>query len=396
MQHADTDALRSYHDATKHSPSSVRTDGHTLDWEIQPVPYKIYESLDAIALPRDWTPAAMPALDAIGGVGGATDAIVALDLPTLARVLHLTAGIVRKAVSPDGHERYFRAAACTGALYHVDLYVICGALPGLDAGVYHFSVHDFALRRLRTGDQRGHVVAASGTEPAIAHAPVVLAAASTYWRNAWKYQARAYRHCFWDSGTLLANLLAVTAAVDLPTRVVLGFVDQTIDVLLGLDTDREAPLALVALGANGGDISARAVPALPIEPLSLPTVALSTREVDYPAIRAAHAASALAAPDEVRAMRNGATPVPALPAPTGETIPLRPSTTVPGETIDAVIRRRGSSRQFAQSGITFEELSTMLVRATGSIPMNMTRRSTLRISYAIPVRQRRAELNFES
>jgi hypothetical protein len=25
------------------------------------------------------------------------------------------------------------------------------------------------------------------------------------WRNAIKYQAREYRHAFWDSGTILAN-----------------------------------------------------------------------------------------------------------------------------------------------------------------------------------------------
>jgi hypothetical protein len=32
------------------------------------------------------------------------------------------------------------------------------------------------------------------------------------WRNAWKYQARTYRHCFWDAGTLLANLNVSTQA----------------------------------------------------------------------------------------------------------------------------------------------------------------------------------------
>ena len=81
----------------------------------------------------------------------------------------------------------------------------------------------------------GEVVEATAAEPAIVDAPVVLVAASTFWRNAWKYQARTYRHCFWDSGTILANLLAASAATDMPARVVLGFVDQTINTLLGLD-----------------------------------------------------------------------------------------------------------------------------------------------------------------
>src|SRR5207249_2548322 len=110
------------------------------------------------------------------------------------------------------------AAAGTGALSHIDLYLTSGPLDDLEAGVYHFGPHDFALRRLRAGDHRAAVVAATAGEPAIATAPVIVACTSTFWRNAWKYQARTYRHCFWDDGTLLANL-AVAAAVDLPARV---------------------------------------------------------------------------------------------------------------------------------------------------------------------------------
>ena len=48
----------------------------------------------------------------------------------------------------------FRAAACTGALYHIDLYLVCAELQDISAGVYHFSPHDFALRRLRRGISR--------------------------------------------------------------------------------------------------------------------------------------------------------------------------------------------------------------------------------------------------
>jgi hypothetical protein len=53
----------------------------------------------------------------------------------------------------------------------------------------------------------------------------VLVCTSTFWRNAWKYQARTYRHCFWDTGNAARNLLAVAAADGVPARVVVGFVD---------------------------------------------------------------------------------------------------------------------------------------------------------------------------
>ena len=102
--------------------------------------------------------------------------------------------------------------------------------------------------RLRAGDYRSVLVDASGEEPAIGNAPCVIVSASTFWRNAWKYQARAYRHCYWDNGTILANLLAAAASRRVAAKIVVGFVDATVNQLLGLDSQREAPLSLAALG----------------------------------------------------------------------------------------------------------------------------------------------------
>jgi SagB-type dehydrogenase family enzyme len=299
------------------------------------------------------------------------------DLAALARLLHLSAGIVRKAIHPGGHEVYFRAAACTGALYHVDLYVACRALADLDAGVYHFGTHDFALRRLRSGDHRGAFVAAAAGDPGLAAAPVIVVCASTFWRNAWKYQARTYRHAFWDAGTILANLLAVAAADGLPARPVLGFVDAAVNGLLGLDGEREAALALVGVGHD----PAPPPPAPASPPLALATVPLSARTIDYPEIREAHAASSFTTADEVKRWREAAhTSSEAVasspPARSESEIALATPGTDPGPTIDTAIRKRGSSRSFARTAITFAELSTLLARATGRVPSESPARAT--------------------
>src|SRR6185369_16337447 len=139
-----------------------------------------------------------------------------------------------------GGEIFFRAAACTGALYHIDVYAVCAELPDLPAGVYHFGPHDFALRRLREGDHRATLIAATASESAVATAPVVLVLTSTFWRNAWKYRARTYRHCYWDAGTLLANFFAAAASVHLRAGAVLGFADAAVNALVGIDPAREA------------------------------------------------------------------------------------------------------------------------------------------------------------
>jgi SagB-type dehydrogenase family enzyme len=363
MANGDISAARRYHEQTKHSVARLRAHPHYLDWEIKPLPFKIYPRLQGSALPRELPPSRVPALIAIGS--SATAVLDVPDLKGLARILHFSAGITRKKTYPGGQEHYFRAAACTGALYHIDLYVICGDLPGLSAGVYHFGPHDFALYPLRPGDHRGVLIEATGAEASVAHAPVILVCASTYWRNAWKYQARAYRHCFWDSGTLLANLLAVAAAGAVAARIVCGFVDDTVSALLGLDAHREGPLALVALGRD--QFAVKSQPAVPA--IMLETLPLSAREVDYPPIREMQAASSLQRPEEVRAWRERTASVPSQSAPSGEIIPLRPlaEEAIPAETIDSVIARRGSTRQFAHVPISFEQLSTMLRAATRGI-----------------------------
>ena len=70
---SDGRAALDYHATTKHSPISIRTNRHSLDWANQPMPFKVYEDLDPIELPRGLSPSSVPALDAIGGgipVGG--------------------------------------------------------------------------------------------------------------------------------------------------------------------------------------------------------------------------------------------------------------------------------------------------------------------------------------
>jgi len=355
----DVEATWEYHEGTKHSFQSVHSSQHLLDFENQPLPFKIYPGLEPIPLPRELEPSGVPALEALAASAAEPEGERLPDLKLLARLLHYSAGITKRIRHPHG-EMLFRAASCTGALYHIDLYLVCADLPDLEAGVYHFGAHDFALRQLRRGDFRGELVRATADESAVALAPAILICSSTFWRNSWKYQARAYRHCFWDSGTILANLLAVTTARRLPARVVCGFVDDWVNRLLGLEPQREVALALIPLGRDSPIGQAQKV-----EPLALETTPLSRSEVDYPAIRAMHEASSLAEGAQVAAWRGAASVAPLAPA--GRLVPLRPLNDgeTPQDSIEEVILRRGSSRRFARQPISLEQLSTALSNIGG-------------------------------
>src|SRR6185295_5986717 len=132
---------------------SIRTSPHYLDWSNQPSPFKIYPSIDPIKLPVEFALTGAPALDVIG-----TPGIVATGeaTPTIEQLasLHLYSAGVTKEKKYAGGSFYFRAAACAGALYPTEVYVVCADIEGLEAGVYHFNPGDFALRPLREGDLR--------------------------------------------------------------------------------------------------------------------------------------------------------------------------------------------------------------------------------------------------
>src|SRR5881396_3030824 len=314
----NSEAAWAYHEATKHSYLSIRANPHFLDWANQPLPFKIYPTLERLRLPGEVRPTGIAALSAIAESVPA-DTVAVPDLRGVAQLLYLSAGITRHRKYPGG-EIYFRAAACTGALYEVELYLVCGDLANLEAGLYHFAPAEFGLRRLHVGDYRAVLVEATAAEPAIAHAPVVIACTCIYWRNAWKYQARTYRHFGWDNGTVLANLLAVATALRLPAKVVCGFQDASVNRLLDVDPQREVAFSLVALG------HAAALPPpshAESSPLRLETVPLSPRETDYPFMREMHAASSLDSAEEVVKWR-GHTPMTDSPSPNGPIVQLEP------------------------------------------------------------------------
>ncbi len=366
MNNHEIHAAWKYHDGTKHSYRSIGEHPHLLDWANRPQPFKIYPEVEPLPLPRDVPQTGVTALSAISEPAPSPRTDSVPGLPDLARLLYFSAGITKQRAYPGG-EIYFRAAACTGALYEIELYVVTGDLPGLDAGVYHFNPADVSLRLLRKGDFRRNLAQAAAMDPAVARAPATIICTGTYWRNSWKYQARTYRHFGWDNGTLLANMLAVSAASGLPAEIVLGFVDTEVNRLLDLDTRREVSLCLVAIGrASVNSLPApKAAPALGLE-----TIPLSQHEIEYPAMLEMHDASSLASVEEVTQWRGKPRVVQCAPL-AGKTVhlPRLPDEEQPKDTIEQVILRRGSTRTFDKAAsLPLAQLSTIFHYATRGLP----------------------------
>ena len=369
MPNQDVEAAWHYHNGTKHPDGFLMDPWHSYDPMDNPLLFKIYPDLEPILLSLDSLPPQMPALDAIAASVGLSSRPNTLDFPTMSKILHFSAGITKRIDYPWG-EMPFRAAACTGALFHIELYLVCGDLPGLEAGVYHFDTHGSALKQLRKGDYRSVLVEASGNHPAVANAPAIVCYTDVFWRNACKYQAREYRHSFWDCGTILANTLAASAANEISSHVVMGFIDATVNNLLDLDTLKEVSLALAPLG-HAPDLAAKAISG--VEPLSLDVLPISDIETDFPPVREMHEASSLMSLDEVASWHDAGTANKKV-SPVGRLVPLDPypETDLSQDNVETVIKRRGSSRQFSQESISFQQLSTVLERSVAGIPADFS------------------------
>jgi SagB-type dehydrogenase family enzyme len=360
-----------YHERTKHHPGSMAGGG--LDFDNQPDDHKRYVGREQVDVDGTVAPAAVPALAALAAGDPRPDDPATrrgVDATTLRTLVYYAAGVTAT-TSYKGQTTRFRAASCTGALYHVDLYPVVGEGGPVPAGVYHFDPLTLSLDVLRSGDHRD-VLAAASRDPRVAEAPVTLVAASEWWRNAWKYGDRTYRHAFWDSGTVLANLLATAHALDRPARITTGFADERVAGLLGLDTAEEGPLALVPVGA--GDAVDDDAPADP-GPIAPETAPLSSDPQDHPLIHDAYAASSLPDGEDAEAWRGTdvAGGVGTRSPGDGERVTLAPAGPGAGSKapLHAAVERRRSNREFAHDDLNARKVATVLDRAVRAQPMDV-------------------------
>jgi SagB-type dehydrogenase family enzyme len=383
LKNSDTRIAREYHEGTKHSELSIRMSGHYLDFQNKPKPFKVYTKLDSLPLPRVFPKPETNALTAIARTelvinGKKTKAVTVIDVATLSEILFFSAGLTRETkVGPETY--YMRAASATGALYPIELYVICEDIPGLKGGVYHFNPAEFSLVQIRAGDFRYELSKAAGDNRNIASSPVTIAFTSLVWRNAWKYGTRSYRHWFWDSGVIAANLLATTISAGLESKLIIGFQDAKVNTLLGLNEARrkEAAIVLAPIGMGLGKFTLNQRDNNePISPLDLEVIPLSEEEVDYPEIWKMHEGSYLSSEEEVKTWgRRGLSTTFAEVQPVINKFETRCIKAINYEnddkpTLSEVVLKRGSTRRFARSPVTFAQLSTVLHCSTQGVPVD--------------------------
>jgi SagB-type dehydrogenase family enzyme len=389
MGNQEISRSRDFHEFTKHSEISIQTPGHRLDFGNKPNPFKFYTKLPFIPLPTVFPKPEAGTLTAISRIGSVGQLPSEINIMMIAEILFFTAGVTRS-LQYDTDTIYMRAASATGALYPIELYLACEDITGLKAGVYHFNPGDFSLTLLREGDYRLHLSEAAGDDTSIQTSPAVIVFSSIAWRNAWKYRDRSYRHWFWDSGVMAANLLATVNSIDLRINFNVGFFDDVVNRLVCVENRQEAVIALASIGVglskkntpnNNKEIGRAEISILKHE-----TLPLSEKgQVEYPMIWKIHEASNLQSKDEVKKWidadkiikQNSTTQASIL-----DSIPLLPANYSNDPPLSDIILLRGSSRRFARKPISFEQLCNILHSSATGIPLDFTKGGKVSITDA--------------
>jgi SagB-type dehydrogenase family enzyme len=278
---------RQYHDHTSYQRD--RMTPHYLDWQNQPSVFKDYPGVTPLSLPSDlsFPEEKFSVLLKSGQVG---EKVEEMDVEALSLILRLAHTLTAKARSAGG-DYYFRSVASAGALYPTELYIATHSARGLDDGLYHFAIHRHCLYPIRTQDVSPHVVRFTQTpDNRVPHLTFFLTA--IFFRSAWKYRDRSYRYHLLDTGHLVENLVLALKFLKLPYHLCYEFDDDKVNQLLGLDETKEACLAMVhVLGTETmADAPVEEIAELPGEMRSASQV--SAKEMDYPAVREFHQASA--------------------------------------------------------------------------------------------------------
>lgn len=253
-----------YHERTKYYPETIAAKSKVLDWENQPVPYKDYKVGNHIDLkpylkenPQEFTKKPDQTLW------------------RLSQLLYSTYGLTARMPSLMGPPLYLRAAPSAGGLYPAELYLLCRGIPTLPAGLYNYQCRTHSLVHFWESEVWSVLQEACFGHPSLGSTDIAIVITAVFYRSAWRYEDRAYRRIFLDTGHILGNIELAGAFTNYRPHLIGGFADEMVNNLLYLDSDNEGAIAVIPLADQ-----LKVRQQLPPAPTALP----STTHLSYPEI----------------------------------------------------------------------------------------------------------------
>ncbi len=218
-----------YHERTKYDPETIASKSQGLDWSKQPAPFKEYKLGKTIDL--------KPYLQ---------EETTEVWWRRLSRLLLSSYGLTAR-VDTMGAPIYLRAAPSAGGLYPAEIYLVSRGTPLLPPGLYNYQAQTHCLIHFWESEVWQSLQSACFWSPVLQHTQLAVATTAVFYRSAWRYQDRAYRRIFLDTGHLLGNIELASAINDFRPHLIGGFIDEAVNNLLYLDADTEGAISIIGL-----------------------------------------------------------------------------------------------------------------------------------------------------
>ena len=216
-----------------------------MDWDSQPDPFRRYEQ--ALILPLDHPPVSdTPTYDSL--FESWLEPVMPVNRDSISHLFYESLAI--SAWKQVGENRWsLRVNPSSGDLHPTEAYLIIGPIADLSevTAVYHYSAYEHALERRFILTNKEWDAISQNLPPG----SLLLALASIFWRESWKYGERAFRYCHHDVGHAIGTITFAAATLGWKTRLIHSITDDELVLLLGLNQhegiEAEHPDCLLAI-----------------------------------------------------------------------------------------------------------------------------------------------------
>jgi SagB-type dehydrogenase family enzyme len=276
-----------FHELTKHHLGRYAPGPDSLDWATQPDPFRRYLGAPVIPLNRD-APGERPLYEPVFVEGRLP--VQWLNRASVSQLFY--DALALSAWKQVGNVRWsLRVNPSSGNLHPTEGYLICGPVEGISDRpmVCHYAPKEHALEcRAQFSRETWNALTANFPE-----STVFIGLSSIYWREAWKYGARAFRYCQHDIGHAIATVTLAAAALGWKAVLLDDLSTDSLSSLMGVfdaeGAEPEQPECLLAVYPQSESCP---VPILPEElTASFRTLSwlgtpnrLSPASVEWPAI----------------------------------------------------------------------------------------------------------------
>ena len=219
-----------YHQRTKYAPETIASKSKGLNWNDQPVPFKDYKIGTIVDL--------KPYL---------SNQSLDNNLSRLSKLLLCSYGLTAKFPSMLGSFVYLRSAPSAGGLYPAEVYLISSGTASLPAGLYNYHPLSHSLVNFWSSDVWPDLQKACFSHSALTTTKIALVTSAVFYRSAWRYEDRAYRRIFLDTGHLLGNIELAGSLTGYQPHLIGGFHDQAMNDLLYLEREEEGVMSVIPL-----------------------------------------------------------------------------------------------------------------------------------------------------